>query len=135
MVRYRKESENAREAFLEHLVVLQAKQANIGADGDYSGAVQKLVTTEIVPAARTFKNKLDTIADNLFGQLATGVVTALGTAATVEMFVNLSWDKLLLLAGPAGAYLINTTLQSFIADRAAKRECSISYLLSLDKIS
>ena len=42
VIRYRKASENAREAFLEHLVVLHAKQATIGADGDYSGAIRKL---------------------------------------------------------------------------------------------
>lgn len=96
-------------------------------------AIQKLVTTEILPAARTFKNKLDAIGDDLFGKLATGIVTALGSASTVEMFFNLSWDKLLLLEGPAGACLIKTAVDSIIAERAAERECSISYLLSLDK--
>jgi hypothetical protein len=133
VIHYRKASEKAREAFLEHLVVLQTKQGNIGPDGDYTRAVQKVVITEILPAARTFKNKLEAIWDNLFGKLATGVVTALGGASTVELFFNLSWDKLLLLAGPAGAYIIKETLDSFITERSARRECSISYLLSLDK--
>jgi hypothetical protein len=118
---------------LENLVVLQAKQGNIRPDEDCSGIIKKLVTTEILPAARTFRNKLDTIADDMFGKLVTEIVTSLGTAATVEMFMNLSWDNLLLLAGPAGASLVNATVESLLAERAVKRECSISYLLSLDK--
>jgi hypothetical protein len=69
----------------------------------------------------------------MFGKLATGVVTALGTSAVVEVFVSLSWEKLLLLAGPAGAYLINTVIQSILAERGARRDCSISYILSLDE--
>src|ERR1700722_14736051 len=36
-VRYRKESQNAREEFLEHMAILQAKQTGIGIDGDYAG--------------------------------------------------------------------------------------------------
>jgi hypothetical protein len=72
VIRYRKASESAREAFLEHLVVLQAKQASIGPEGNYAGIIDKLVTTEVLPAARSFKNKLDTIGDNMFGKLATG---------------------------------------------------------------
>src|SRR5271165_409991 len=131
--RYRKASEKAREEFLEHLAVLQAKQTSIGPDGNYAGVIDKLVTTEILPAARSFRNKLHTIGDNLFGKLATGVVTALGTAANVEVFMNLSWDKLLILAGPAGAYVIKAAIEHFFAERAAKRECSISYILALDE--
>jgi hypothetical protein len=51
VIRYRKASEKEREAFLEHLAVLQAKQAAIGLEGDYAGAIDKVVTTEILPAA------------------------------------------------------------------------------------
>jgi hypothetical protein len=35
-----------------------------------TGAIQSLVTTEIIPAARAFKNKLQTIAETLFGAIA-----------------------------------------------------------------
>lgn len=49
VVRYRKESEKAGEAFLEYLIVLQAKQSEIGIDADYAAAIKQLVTTEIMP--------------------------------------------------------------------------------------
>jgi hypothetical protein len=70
VIRYRKASEKAREAFLEHLGMLQANQPSIGPEGDYAGEIDKVVTTEILPAARNFKNKLQTIGDTLFGALA-----------------------------------------------------------------
>jgi len=60
-IRYRKESEKPREEFLEHLAAIQIRQAAIGLDGDYAGAIEKLINTDIKPAVRTFKNKLQTI--------------------------------------------------------------------------
>jgi hypothetical protein len=36
------------------------------------------------------------------------------------------------LAGVAGAYMAGAAIDAFLAKRAAKRECSISYILSLD---
>jgi hypothetical protein len=129
VVRYRKSSEKAREAFLEHLSVLQAKQASIGLDGDYAGAINSLVTTEIVPAARAFKNRLQTIADALFGAIAKGTV---GGGAAIGFLGDLSLEKILMLASSAGVYLAKATIDAIVADRAARRECSISYILSLD---
>jgi len=128
VIRYRKASENAREAFLEHLVVLQAKQATIGADGDYSGAIRQLVTTEIIPAKRIFKDKLRTIGDNLFGTLATGTLSV----GTVTIFQHLSWENLIKFATGVGTTIFAANVSALNAERAAKRECSIFYLLSLD---
>lgn len=132
VIRYRKESEKAREAFLAYLAVLQAKQAEIGLDGDYAGAIEKLVTTEIVPAARRFTNELATIADSLFGTLAKGVVGVAGGSAAVQLFGELSWEKLLGLAAAAAAYVTKVGIDGILADRKARRDCSISYILSLD---
>ncbi len=78
-----KESTRAREAFLEHLGTIQPKQGSLKLDEDYQAKISKIVQTEIVPA-RTFKNKMDAIRDTLFGNLAKGVVGALGPPA---------WDR------------------------------------------
>jgi hypothetical protein len=132
VVRYRKESEKAREAFLEHLTALQAKQASIGIDGDYAGAVRKVVETDIIPAARTFKNKLDSVYETLFGSLAKGALGFLGSSSALSLFGDLSWNRLLGLAGGTAAYVVKGTIDAILAERTVKRECSISYVLSLD---
>jgi hypothetical protein len=132
IIRYRKESQNAREEFLEHLRVLQAKQAAIGPDGDYFAAIEKLIETEIRPAVRTFQNKLKTIDEALFGAMAKGVVGAAGGSSVVSLFGDLSWPKIVGLAGAAAAYVAKAAIDAILAERAARRECSLSYILSLE---
>jgi hypothetical protein len=94
------------------------------------------VTTEIVPAARAFKNKLQSIRESLFGNLAKGMLRALGTGSIgsigLTLFGALSWPHLLALAGPAAVYVGNAAIDAFTSKRAATRECAISYVLSLD---
>ncbi len=132
VVQYRKASENAREEFLEHLSVIQSKQAALGLDDDYAGAIQNLIAIEIMPAVRSFKNKLRTIDEGLFGTIAKGIVDAVGGSSGVAFFGDLSWYRLLAVAGMAAAYVSNALIDAIVAERAAKRECSISYILSLD---
>ena len=136
VVAYRKESSGAREAFLEHLGTIRAKQSALKPDEDYHAAITKIVQTEIIPAARTFKNKLDGIRDTLFGNLATGVAGALGSTSVgsvgLSLFGALSWPHLLALAGPAAAYVAKAAVDTIVAKRAAARECAISYVLNLE---
>ncbi|MBS1852809.1 MAG: hypothetical protein JST79_18040 [Acidobacteria bacterium] len=132
-IRYRKESEKAREQFLEHINVIQSKQAAIGIDGDYAGMIEKLVAEEIRPAVQEFKSKLRTIDESLFGAIAKGVVGAAGGSSVVTLFGDLSWHKILALAGASAAYVAQATIDAILAERAAKRECSLSYILSLDE--
>jgi hypothetical protein len=133
IIHYRKKSEKAREAFLEYLGVLQAKQARIGSDGDYAGLIAELVTTEILPAARRFRNEIEKIGDTLFGTITKGAISYLGASGAVTLFGALSWANLLALAAPVGAYIANAAIDNINAQRAARRECSISYILSLDQ--
>jgi hypothetical protein len=136
VVGYRKESAGAREAFLEHLGAIQAKQGSLKPDEDYQAAISKIVQTEIVPAARTFKNKMEGIRDTLFGNLAKGFVGALGTTSVgsvgLSLFGALSWPHLLALTGPAAAYATKAAIDTVVAKRGAARECAISYVLNLD---
>jgi hypothetical protein len=134
VIEYRNKSEGSREAFLEYLAVLQAKQSGIGIGGDYAGAIENLMTAEVIPAARKFKNDLAAIGDSLFGALAKGAVGAVaaGGSAALQMFGDLSWIKLLGLAGGAAAYVTKVGIDGILADRKARRDCSISYILSLD---
>jgi hypothetical protein len=132
-VRYRKESDKPRQEFLEHLSVIQAEQAAIGLDGDYAGAIEKVITTEIKPAVQAFRNKLRAIDESLFGAVAKGVVGAAGGSSALTLFGDLSWPKILALTGAGAAYVAKATIDAILAERAAKRECSISYILSLDE--
>jgi hypothetical protein len=136
IIQYRRASQSARETFLEYLSALQAKQADIVVDSDYAGAIRKIVTTEIIPAAKDFKNKLDTIGDAMFGAMVKGA--AAGAAAfigsSMSVFGDLSWNNILTFAAAGAAYMVTTSVDTLLADRAARRECSISYILSLDDL-
>jgi hypothetical protein len=128
VIGYRKASQKAREEFLDHLSVIQTKQALIGSDGDYVGAISNLIETEIRPAVRSFKNKLQVIDEALVGSFAKGAVGAL---AGLTIFGDLSWPKIIGITGTAVGYVTNAAIDACLAERAVKRECSISYILSL----
>lgn len=132
----RKDSEKAREAFLERLVALQAKLDSIPGDGDYSQAIKKLIDVEIRPAAREFQNRLTSVTDKIVGSLALGAVGGLvgsGASATIaQIFGGLSWPALLSFAGATGIYLAKQAADAVIETRKARRDCAISYLLDLD---
>ena len=138
VIEYRKKSQASREEFLEHLALIQSKQAAIGLDGDYAGAITDLVNSEIKPAVRTFKNKMKTIDEALFGAIAVGAIGGLAafdasaTGSMLTVFGDLSWLRILSLAGSLAGYVAVPTMVSILAERAAKRDCSISYILSLD---
>lgn len=133
VIQHRKASENARAEFLEHLSVIQAKQASVGLDGDYAGAIEKIIATEIKPAARTFRNKLQAINESLFGAVAKGVIGATAGSSALTVFGDLSWEKIIGLAGAGAGYVLKAAIDAILAERVARRECSISYILSLDE--
>ncbi|KVC54107.1 hypothetical protein WI72_19765 [Burkholderia ubonensis] len=132
VVRYRRESTSAREAFLEYVSILQAKAASIGPDQTYSEVIDKLVLTEIMPAARQFSNKLQAVFENTLGSLAKGVVGAIGGAGVIELLGDLSLAKIISLGGVASAYVTKALIDAYIAERATRRECSLNYILSID---
>ncbi len=139
VIEYRKKSESSREEFLEHLNMIRQKQATIGLDGDYAGAITDLVNSEIKPAIRAFKNKMKTIDDALFGAIAVGAIGGLAAldastnGSMLTVFGDLSWLRIVSLAGSLAGYAAIPTLASILAERAAKRDCSISYILALDR--
>jgi hypothetical protein len=134
IVTYRKETEMAREAFLEHLIALQTKQGRVNREGDYSGAINDIVVTEIIPEARKFKSQIDRVYDKLFGSLATSSISFLGGgAAALQILGDLSWPNLLRLAGLTGAAIGKAAIEAKLEVRAAHRDCAISYILGLDR--
>lgn len=134
VVKHRKKTEKARIEFLEYLGMLQAKQASVGVDGDYAGVIEKTIKTEIIPAVKKFRNQLQTIDEKLFGSLVSGAITGLSGASAISIFADLSWEKIILLGPPVGAYILKQVIDNIVSERAIKRECSISYVLSLDKL-
>jgi hypothetical protein len=51
----------------------------------------------------------------------------------MNLFGDLSWPKIVALTDTAAAYVANVTIDSILAERNVKRDCSISYILSLDE--
>lgn len=132
-IKYRKESESARDAFLEHLLTLQAKLGQVPADGDYATTIRKIIATEVRPAAREFGNKLDTIYEKLLGKMKSAAVVAAGSPAVVQIFGDITLEKLLaLVALPAAAFVAREGIQALDEIRAARRDCALSYLLDLE---
>ena len=138
-IKYRRESETAREAFLEHLLALQAKLGHVPADGDYATAINKIITTEVRPAARGFRDKLDTIYEKLFGKIAGAALAAAGSAITwagssavVQILGDITWQKLLAFPIAAAAYVGPKAIDALVESRAVSRECALSYLLDLE---
>ena len=131
-IKYRKESESARDAFLEHLLALQAKLGQIALDADYGATIDKIITTEIRPAAREFRNALDTICDKLFGKIKAAAILAATSPAVVQIFGDMTLEKLSLAVMPAAGYAIGETIGALAEVRAASRDCALSYLLDLE---
>jgi hypothetical protein len=127
IIRYRKASEKYREAFLERVAVLHAKQDPFGADSDYAAEIDKLVTTEILPAAREFRNKLQTTRETLFGTLVKGAIGAPIVPVLLGVLGYLSLGNLLTAAG---VYIAKAAIDQILAEQAIRRQCSISYILS-----
>jgi len=140
VLKYRKESANSREAFLEYVVSLQAKIGRIPVDADYESTVARLIDAEVRPAAREYRNKLANIKEKLFGAIAKDTVVAasgvgVGTAG-IELFGDLSWPRLLSLAAlgaaSAGGFIGKAAIDALVEERSSRRECALSYLLEID---
>jgi hypothetical protein len=131
-IKYRKESESARDAFLEHLLILQAKLGQVPTDGDYASTINKIITTEVRPAARQFRNKLDTINEKLLGRVKGAAVLAASSPAVLQIFGDITLEKLLLfVALPAAGYVAREGIEAMTDTRAAARDCALSYYISL----
>ena len=137
-VDYRKRAEGARREFLDHMSALQAKQGRLASDADYSAAVEKIIATEIRPAANAYRNKLATIDETMFGTLGAGAVAA--AASNMNVFSGMSWESIITMAATSGgataaayvgAAVAAAGIAGAVARRAADRECAISYILTV----
>ena len=132
VIRYRTTSESAREAFLEYLTALQSRLGSVGTDAYYADSVSGLVRNEVMPAARKFTNQLQAIGEQLFGALAKGAMGAAGGAGGVQLLGDISLQTLLAVGAATAVYVGKAAIDAYIAQRAVRRECCLSYLLSLD---
>ncbi len=132
VVRYRRESAGAREAFLEYIAGLQAKLGKIAIEEDYSKTITRIIETEILPAAREFRNKLQSIHEKLFGAITKDSLIVLGGGATaIQVFGDLSWATLVALGGTVGASVGRAAIDAFLEARTTRRECAVSCLLDV----
>ena len=134
VVTYRRESVKAREAFMEHLAVLENKLSTVRGDQDYGDAIKNLIVTEIRPAASRFQNEMATIYERLFGALLKrGMLAGTAALASTHLWGDLSWQHLCTLSVGAGSLLVDKAIDAFLETRKAKRECALSYLLDVIK--
>jgi hypothetical protein len=133
-IKYRKESESARDAFLENLLAIQAKLGLIPEDGDYAATISRILTTEVRPAARDFYNKLETIYEKFLGRIAGATALAVGSPGVIQIFGDVTLQKLLLCSiAPAASFVIKEGIGALVDMRAASRDCAFSYLLELEE--
>lgn len=132
VIRYRRESEGPRGEFLEYLGTLQQKAGQMDVHANYGEVIDGFIKKEVIPAAKSFSNKLMAIGDSFKGTLAKGVVTASGTAGGVQVFGDISLTTILALTTLTSAYVCNALIDAYVAKRATTRDCVLSYLLSLD---
>jgi hypothetical protein len=133
LIKYRKDSEEARTSFLEMLGVLHAKAQAPASDGDYQALIQRLIETEIRPAAREFKNRLDTIHETLFGKIESSAVRWVGGSGLAQLLTGMSWEHMLMLAtGTTIAEAATHIAEARREKKAARRNCAISYVLDVE---
>ena len=120
----RKKYQGERAEFLECIAALQSKLGEVKTGRDYQDKLREVVISEVRPAINTFRNKIRTIDEK--------AANAIGTTAAltlVSVFAGLSWPAVL----TAGLIPIAKSVLDTRADeRAARRECSMSYILRLD---
>jgi hypothetical protein len=132
VLKYRKRSSDAREHFMEHMAALHSKSAEMNNEGDYRESIERIVTTEIRPAARDFQSALSKIDGDFKASLSKGVLGVVGGASFIQILASMSWSHILPLAITGAAYVTQASIDAYFADEAAKRESSLSYILSLD---
>ncbi len=108
------------------LRILQAKQSVL-TNSNYKGTITKLVITEFVPAVRAFKNKLQTIDENLFGAVAKGVVSPIGGA----IVASIVWRPVLADSGTArgNSRCLRSTGNNQCTLRGARSETRLQHFL------
>ena len=124
---------------MEHLQVLQTKLGQVPPDAEYAALINKVITTEVRPAAREFRDQLDTIYEKLFGKIAGAAIATAGSAITwagssaaVQILGDITWQKLLAFPLAAAAYVGPKAVDALVEMRAVSRECALSYLLDLE---
>jgi hypothetical protein len=133
VIKYRRDSARAGEAFLEQPVALQPKLSTVPTDGDYRQAIKKLIDTDIRLAATSFRNQMTAVYEKLFGLIAKGVIAGAPVAAA-HFLGDLSWPLMLGMAARPGFIRRTRLLMRLLKVGRSVRECAISYLLDVDKI-
>jgi hypothetical protein len=133
VVKYRRESADAREAFLEMLSAFHSKAGEIPEDGNYGDSIQRIIVSEVRPAARKFRDRLETIHESMFGKVKESTLQWVGGAGLAHLLAGLSWEHFLMLgtAGAAASAVVQYS-QGRREEKAARRECAISYVLDLE---
>jgi hypothetical protein len=119
VIKYRRDSARAGEAFLEQPVALQPKLSTVPTDGDYRQAIKKLIDTDIRLAATSFRNQMTAVYEKLFGLIAKGVIAGAPVAAA-HFLGDLSWPLMLGMAGAAGVYTAHQAIDAALESRKVR---------------
>jgi hypothetical protein len=122
-IEFRKRYQGERKEFLEHIASLQEKLVAVQPGSDYRTRLENIVTSEIRPTIRTFRDKIRTVDEK-----TANAVSATAALTLICVFAGLGWV-------PVFTGLVNmarSALDAIADERAARRECSMSYILRLD---
>ncbi len=113
--------------------IIHAKTEAPSNDGDYQIAIQRVVETEVRPAALEFKNKLESIHETLFGKFKGSAIKWVRGSGLAHLLAGMSWSQVLMPAGGAvAAEAVAHVSEARQARRSARRECAISYVLDIE---
>jgi hypothetical protein len=131
VIRYRRSSQNEREAFLEYLVHLEGKLRTMPVDDGYSEALSRFVESEVMPGVRQYRNSLQKVYDKLFGSITQSILATAAAGGTVQVFTDLSWASLLRIAALGSAAIAKFGIDAAVESRALKRESALAYLINI----
>lgn len=132
VVKYRHKFNMQRRELMDQMDSLRLKQSLIAEDDDYEIAINKIITQEVLPAVKKYRDELKTINDGFFAELAEDLLNWIGGGAGLSLFVDLNWNQILNLGLAASANIAKKAIKGILSERKVKRECSFSYILSLD---
>lgn len=123
-IEFRKKYEGERKEFLDHIASLQQKLASVEPGADYGARLENIVTSEIRPAIRNFRNKCRSIDEK-----TAIAISATAALTLITVFAGLGWVPVF----TGLATIAKSALDAKADERAARRECSVSYILRINE--
>lgn len=133
LLKYRKKHKNELIEFRCYLAELQHKIEKEPFDAEIEKEVSKLISLEVMPKAREYRERLIKSWENLFGSLAKSIGRPGWKAMTMLVLWGLPLDKLVTMGSIAalGAWAAPSVVDFIIERRKISRTNGLAYLLKI----